>query len=635
MPQVIIQRGGSFHGDYVFSGSDYLMIGRAQSNDICLPDPARRVSRYHAAIIRAVPEGERYFIRDLGSLRSTRVSGQAVSQHLLREGDVIEIGTYELVYSAREHPKAESSPLRVVPRKAVGEALEQSTARFTSHEVFRDLPLTETQREVVESILQTTRDGMTADDLFAQMMLPVIKAAGARRGFVGLFCSGRDVRYEVIGRRGMRPGDQIEITDPDFLVRLLHGKAILDDHTLLVPILQHETPLGFICLDRVSSADPFSQEDVEFLIMLGHLATARSGSATARSIRRSRGNAIFDWPFDMIGRSEVMQELRREIREAASGDLNVLVLGESGTGKELVARAIHAASAYSSGPFLAKNCAAITESLAETEIFGYARRSGIAGADPEGASGWFEQARGGSLFLDEIQGLTVPLQDKFLRILQDKEVWRVRGRSAIPVKLKIIAATDQDLDHAIEEGSFRKPFYFRFAKIIHLPPLRERKEDIPLLTFYFLDRCARKLESPVRTVSHRALLRLQTHSWSGNVRQLENCIETAMSKVLDREILFSWDFAETIGQVPTTGGHELGAEGDIAARPESHAISPTPPSLRSMAEVEREKIMEALESTAGNISRATKLLGYRSRQTMLNKMDRYDIPRHYGDPDHV
>ena len=431
MPQVIIQRGGSFHSDYVFSGADYLMIGRAQSNDICLPDAARRVSRYHAVIVSAGLNGEGYFIRDLGSLRSTRVSGQAVSQHLLREGDVIEIGDYELVYSAREHPRAETSPLRVVPRKAERETIEQSTARFTSGEVFKDLPVTDTQREVVESIVQAARDGMTADEVFTQMMPSVLKALGARRGFVGLFCSDRDARFEVIGRRGMQRADQIEITDANYLVRLRHGKPVFDEHTLLAPILDHETPLGFICLDRASSAGPFSQEDVEFLIMLGHLATARSGNVNGRSIRRSGGNTIFDWPFDMIGRSEVMQELRRQIREAASGDVNVLVLGESGTGKELVARAIHAASAYSSGPFLAKNCAAITESLAETEIFGYARRSGISGADPEGAPGWFEQAKGGALFLDEIQGLTMALQDKFLRVLQDKEVWRVRGRRAI------------------------------------------------------------------------------------------------------------------------------------------------------------------------------------------------------------
>jgi transcriptional regulator with PAS, ATPase and Fis domain len=319
-----------------------------------------------------------------------------------------------------------------------------------------------------------------------------------------------------------------------------------------------------------------------------------------------------------------------QIREAATGDANVLVTGESGTGKELVAKAIHAASAVSHAPFIAKNCAALTESLAEAELFGHAAKAGIAGADPEGAPGWFEMASGGTLFLDEIQGLNAALQDKFLRVLQEKEVWRLRGRKPIQVNVKVIAATDTDPEAAVEAGRLRGPLYYRFGTRIQVSPLRERKEDIPLLAHCFLDRQVLGSGSPTRAISHRALQALLDYSWPGNVRELENAVSTAIARAGGREVLFSWDFP-----LPTASGAPLADEGSETADTLGSAACPStrsaPVAPRPMAVVEKEKIMEALEYCRGNLSQACRLLGYKSRQTMLNKMDGYGIDRNHGD----
>jgi transcriptional regulator with PAS, ATPase and Fis domain len=320
-----------------------------------------------------------------------------------------------------------------------------------------------------------------------------------------------------------------------------------------------------------------------------------------------------------------MRALQTEIRDASASDVNVLVMGESGSGKEVVAHAVHDLS-QARGQFVAHNCAAIPEGLAEAEIFGHAPKAGIAGADPSGAPGWFEQAHEGTLFLDEIQSLTLGLQDKFLRVLQDKEVWRLRARRPVKVGVKIVAATDRDLRQSVDSGSFRGPFFYRFGKLIRLTPLRERKDDIPLLAFYFLDTYAARIGALTRTLSRRALTALSAYDWPGNVRELESAVRSAVERAHDRIVLFSWDFPELINDAPSSAATDLEAHDE----PASGAIKKGP---RQMKDVEKEKIMEALETCRGNKTKAAELLGYKSRQTILTKMDRFGIPRRFGDPD--
>lgn len=625
MPQFLIHRGSSYYREYQFSNADCLLIGRTRANDIYLPDPRLRVSRSHAAVVRLARGSERYFIRDLGSLRGVHVGGKPVFQHVLVEGDVIEIADFELIYSAREPFGEEFSPLRVVSHNQAESSENQSTKCLTGFPQDRARDFSEAEKEVLDTLLQAAKQRNTGNKLLAEMLPAIARVSGSRSGFVGLFRSQVRGSFSVLCRTGMSPGDQIEISDGGFADSLLRGQPLLEGRTMLAPVFDRDQVVGLLGLERPVSGVAFTPSEVAFVIMTGRMALARDYSNLDESGTRSDMDAVVEWPGELIGLSAPIRDLRSQIEEAALSDTNVLIQGESGAGKEVVARAFHSASRYASGPFIARNCATITESLADAEIFGHAPRSGIAGADTAGAPGWFELATDGTLFLDEIHGLDLPLQDKFLRVLQEKEVLRVRGRRGIPVNAQVIAATDHPLDQCVSEGSFRAPLYYRFGKHIRVPALRERTEDISLLTFYFLDRYAYRLGSPVRTISHKALDTIRNYAWPGNVRELENCIKTAAAKVRDRGIVLSFDLPEAIRVALPKRAN---AHRSDAREADNAEDGPQP-----MAVVEKAKIMEALESVAGNVTLAAKLLGYRSRQTILNKMDRYQIPRNYGDPD--
>ncbi|MGH9676118.1 MAG: sigma 54-interacting transcriptional regulator, partial [Candidatus Acidiferrum sp.] len=229
----------------------------------------------------------------------------------------------------------------------------------------------------------------------------------------------------------------------------------------------------------------------------------------------------------IVGRSQVMQEMCKAIGRIAPQDVNVLILGESGTGKELVARALYHHSKRSSKPFLVINCAAIPESLLESELFGH-EKGAFTGADRRRV-GKFEQANGGTLFLDEIGDMTPALQAKMLRVLQEQSFERVGSNEVIQSSVRILAATNQDLAQLVLDGRYRKDLYYRLNVVsIRTPPLRERREDIPELAHYFLFRFNRELSLDVRGFSAEALEMLSTHQWPGNVRELQGAIKQAM-----------------------------------------------------------------------------------------------------------
>jgi len=206
-----------------------------------------------------------------------------------------------------------------------------------------------------------------------------------------------------------------------------------------------------------------------------------------------------------------------------------LITGESGTGKELFAQAIHQASAYSSGPFVAINCAAIPKELIETELFGYVPGA-FTGAKKDGNKGKFVQAHGGTLFLDEIGDMPLELQSKLLRVLQERMVTPVGGTNPIPIDIRVISATNQDLEKMIREKTFRSDLYYRLNVInLTIPPLRERKDDIPVLIDYFLDKYAFHIDKGKTRFTKSALQALQHYDWPGNVRELENVVELAVN----------------------------------------------------------------------------------------------------------
>jgi nitrogen regulation protein NR(I) len=327
----------------------------------------------------------------------------------------------------------------------------------------------------------------------------------------------------------------------------------------------------------------------------------------------------------IIGASKPMQEVYKAIGRVAPTDATVLIRGESGTGKELVARALYQHSLRNDKPFLVINCVAIPETLLESELFGY-EKGAFTGAVNRRV-GKFEQAHGGTVFLDEIGDMPFSIQAKILRLLQEKSIERLGGREPIPVDVRILAATNRDLEAALAAGRFREDLYYRLKVVtLWLPPLRSRTGDIPLLAEYFLARFAKEmdLDNPGMTAETKALL--SNYPWPGNVRELANAMQKAL--------IFSRGYPIH----PEDISRAMGGESLSKATGDNHTQELIRQWIRqgllsgtadSMFEVFMDRfaslvISEALDLTGGNRSRAAKLLGI-SRPTLLSKIDRYRL----------
>lgn len=314
-----------------------------------------------------------------------------------------------------------------------------------------------------------------------------------------------------------------------------------------------------------------------------------------------------------IGESPAMHRVYDAIRRVAQVDSTVLISGESGTGKELVAKAIHGLSRRSKGPFVVVNCGGVPESLIESELFGY-KKGAFTGATSD-RKGLVEAANGGTLFLDEIGELTPALQVKLLRLIQEKSIRRVGDTCDIPVNVRIIAATNRDLEQMVLEGSFREDLYYRLNVIpIRLPPLRERREDIPLLANYFMEKYSSLLGKDVRRISSYALDILKRYDFPGNVRELENIIERGVALEQSRIILpESLTIASSLMKRKREREHPV---------PLFAEIPPEGLNLDELLEkVERHYLLEALKKTQGHKQKAAELLGmtFRSFRYRLAK----------------
>jgi two-component system NtrC family response regulator len=311
---------------------------------------------------------------------------------------------------------------------------------------------------------------------------------------------------------------------------------------------------------------------------------------------------------NIVGDSPPMQRVFRLIEKVADTAAPVLITGDSGTGKELVARAIHYGSGRAERPFLAVNCAAIPRELLESELFGH-KKGAFTGAIRD-KRGKFEEAHGGTLFLDEIGDLPVELQPKILRALQEMEVTPVGSNDTVRVDVRILSATNRDLEERIEEGAFREDLYYRLAVVpIHVPSLRERPDDIPLLVMHFLERLA---PGPAVTVTPEALATLQAYPWKGNVRELENTLERLLI-LRDGDTIDAEALPEKVRHPQPKGGH-----GAFAFT--------FPPEGVGLEEAERELILEALRRSGWNQSRAAQLLRV-PRHILLYRMEKFSIPR--------
>ena len=306
---------------------------------------------------------------------------------------------------------------------------------------------------------------------------------------------------------------------------------------------------------------------------------------------------------DIVGDSPGMREVYALMEQAVESDITVLIRGETGTGKELVAKSFHFYSPRKTGPFLAINCSAIPETLIESELFGH-ERGAFTGATRQ-KIGLFEYAKGGTVFLDEIGDMPLTLQSKLLRVLQEREILRVGGTTPVQVDdVRVIAATNMNLEAAVKAGAFREDLFYRLAVFpIVIPPLRERREDIPLLLDHFLKKHTERLGKTVGGFSGAALHAVFQYDWPGNVRELENAIE--------RAILLEKSQVLQVDSLPSALSPTAAAE-----RRES-AILP-------MEEVERRAIAHALEVSDWNVATAARALGL-NRVTLYRKLKKYDL----------
>jgi two-component system NtrC family response regulator/two-component system nitrogen regulation response regulator GlnG len=323
----------------------------------------------------------------------------------------------------------------------------------------------------------------------------------------------------------------------------------------------------------------------------------------------------------LVGQSRAMREVYKQLGRVAATDATVLVQGESGTGKELAARALWSYSGRKNGPFVVVNCVAIPESLLESELFGH-EKGAFTGATHRRA-GKIEQAQGGTVFLDEIGDMPLPIQAKLLRLLQEKQIERLGGKGPSPVDVRIIAATNRDLEASMAEGRFREDLYYRLQVVrIVLPPLRERLEDIPQLAAHFLSLHARGMNVPDPGATPGALAALAEHDWPGNVRELSNLLQKAL--IFSRGLAISEDAVRAAlsgraPDAPPAGGETL----DAFVR---QAVAEGGPDLfgRITDRFAARVLAEALRVTGGNRSQAAKLLGL-SRPTLLAKMDKLGL----------
>jgi DNA-binding NtrC family response regulator len=317
-----------------------------------------------------------------------------------------------------------------------------------------------------------------------------------------------------------------------------------------------------------------------------------------RELERLRDNLQEIYPdTKLIGNSPAIRRVLELVEMVAATDTTVLIFGESGTGKELVARAIHAASPRRNMPMVVIHCGALTETLLESELFGH-ERGAFTGAQYR-KKGKFEVADGGSVFLDEISDISLKTQTDLLRVLQEKEIQRVGGSQTVKVDFRCIAATNKNLEDLVKAGTFRPDLYYRLKVFaIDLPPLRERREDIPLLADHFLKKFATAMNKPLPTLAPQAVDLLLAHDWPGNVRELENAVERAM----------------VIGRGP-----------EIQPADFPFQLQPTEPVAgRTLDEIERGHIERVLQETAGNLSRAARILDI-DRTTLYNKLRRYGL----------
>ncbi|UCF69417.1 MAG: sigma-54-dependent Fis family transcriptional regulator [Acidobacteriota bacterium] len=430
----------------------------------------------------------------------------------------------------------------------------------------------------------------------------------------------RDAGHEVVeaedGEQALTAcGEQVfDLVITDYKMPGLDGLELIrrlrmvNDSTAIIMMTAYGTVEGAVQAMRLGAYDyiqkPFNLEELE--LKAERALEHRRLLSRLQAIDRRELVGRFD---DIVGESPGMRRVFDVVAKVAPSNATVLILGETGTGKELIAEAIHRNSSRKEGPFVKINCAALPENLLESELFGH-ERGAFTGADRQ-RSGRFELANEGTLFLDEIGTMSPGTQAKVLRVLQEREFERLGGTRTIKSDVRLIAATNRDLEQAIDDGEFREDLYYRLNVVtISMPPLRERKEDIIPLATFFLQRFAGDLKKPMRGFSPASLRLLTRHNWPGNIRELENAIERAVL-MADGEIVEAKDL--TVG-----GGDSREEQARISA------VLKLPADGIPLEDLERTAILEALRMNDWVQKDAARFLGISSR-VMNYKIQKYEI----------
>ncbi len=395
------------------------------------------------------------------------------------------------------------------------------------------------------------------------------------------------------GMTGVELLERISGMDPDLPVILMTAYAEVD---------QAVEAMKMGALDHIQK--PYENKDVKRAVQRGV-----EKRALVQNLRRLENELGAMWG-DIIGKSKAIEKVLSLMKRVAPANTTVLITGESGTGKELIARGLHKASKRSKAQFVSINCAAIPDSLLESELFGH-ERGAFTGASTT-KQGKFEVASSGTLFLDEIGEMDISLQVKLLRAVQEQEIQRVGGNSDISVDVRIIAATNKNLEEEVKKGNFREDLYFRLNVVnIDVPPLRRRKEDIPLLVAHFAQKFAHKLDKGLKMVEPEVMEALQRYSWPGNVRELENIMERAT--VLSRG--HSIELGDLPSNIRDASDNGLGFENILYS---GKGLSET------LETIEEKLIKQALNDTSNVQNQAAKILGI-SRSNLQYKMKKYGL----------
>ena len=638
-------------------------MGRAPTNRIVLDDEV--CSRNHCEIFYS---DSSWVIRDLGSRNGTLVQGVAITQDQeLLEGNVIEIGDSEAIFtfdvsrfssrptSAGSSEELESETIGVGQQSSweefnVPEIIQRkSHTRFhtplppssldrdrTSRELGRlyrlalDMGNTQSEQELSQIVLNGLFEGTSADIGAILYFDPSLQQPRKPEDLkVIAFQSVDELPYQkpshFLSEMVFSEGDAIlahNIADDSKLSTRDSLGKIHAQSVICAPLRNNKQGVtGLIHLYSTNPDNPLDSDDLEFTLALAdQLAISfqnlNEKKKLSDGLARMEGEnkalrEQLELESELVGNSPSMIAMKQQILRIAPTDASVLIRGESGVGKELVARAIHFNSHRKKHPFVCMNCAALSEGLLESELFGH-ERGAFTGATSQ-KPGKFEQAHQGTLFLDEVGEMSLGIQAKFLRVLEGHAFERVGGSATIKVDVRVVAATNRDMEKAVAKGNFRQDLYFRLHVVeVSVDPLRVRSDDILLLANYFLNRFITKTGRPIRGFTQEAKDLLETYHWPGNVRELQNTIERAF-------ILCTGDIIDASDiQLSAVG---MGSDPQCVLPPANLGFRDVPLDV-----VEQEHILAVLNNTNWNKSRSAQILGI-ERSTLDRKLKRYGIHR--------